>query len=203
VTVREYGLLFWTVVGVVTLLVASPVLSRVLVYPRTEFFTELWLLDANGETEAYPFNVTTGEAYTVRLGIGNQLGTCAYYMIQVKVRNGSQSAPTSFGPIDERVPSSVPSLATVRACVADEGQWEAPVTFSFAYALNATRMHVAVTRFTWNEVDVEIEDQIIGWDDGMREFRGFLMFELWRYEAAVGGFQYHGRFVSLRLNMTA
>ncbi len=36
----------------------------------------------------------------------------------------------------------------------------------------------------------------------MGEFRGFLFFEVWLYDAEVDDFGYHGRFVSLRLNMT-
>lgn len=41
--IREYGLLFWTAVGVLALLVASPFLSRVLVYPRITAF--IWVLE--------------------------------------------------------------------------------------------------------------------------------------------------------------
>jgi uncharacterized membrane protein len=62
--ITDYGLIYWTVVGVLALLVASPFLSRVLVYPRTEFFTELWILDENHRAENYPYNITRGQNYT-------------------------------------------------------------------------------------------------------------------------------------------
>jgi len=201
-SLRGYGVLFWTVVGILALLVASPALSRVLVYPRTEFFTELWILDANRRAEDYPFNVTAGEEYSVYLGVGNRLGYCAYYVVQVKFRNQSQPAPTSFGPIEERVPSGLPSLFDVRVFVEDEDVWEMPLTFSFDYGFNETLMQVEFTSFTLNGVVMDLGGQVIVWDAVSGEFRGFLFFELWLYNAAAEGFRYHGRFVSLRLNMT-
>jgi hypothetical protein len=42
----------------------------------------------------------------------------------------------------------------------------------------------------------------INWDSEKMGFFGDLFFELWVYNGASHGFQYHGRFVSLRLNMT-
>ncbi|MEM3697262.1 MAG: hypothetical protein QXQ94_07160, partial [Candidatus Bathyarchaeia archaeon] len=49
---------------------------------------------------------------------------------------------------------------------------------------------------------LNMADYTIFWDSEKGEFRGFLFFELWLYNASVNSFQYHGRFVSLRLNMT-
>ena len=201
-SVREYGVLFWTIVAVLALLVASPALGRLLVYPRTAFLTELWLLDANGETEDYPFNVTAGGEYSVFLRVGNRLGYCAYYVVQVKFRNQSQLAPSSFGPIEERVPSNLSSLFSVRAFVADEGVWEAPLTFSFDYGFNESLMRVEFSSLNVNGVAVDLAGQVIVWDAVNGEFRGFLFFEVWLYDSEVDDFGYHGRFVSLRLNMT-
>lgn len=202
VNIREYGVLFWSVVGVVALLVASPVLSRVLVYPRTEFFTELWLLDADGRAENYPFNVSVGGEYVVRLGVGNRLGRVAYYLVEVKFRNASQPLPSSFGPIEERVPSGLASLFGVRAFVADEGVWTLPLVFSLDYWLDEELGRVVVTGLVLNGVAVSVNDCVVGWDVGRRGFLGQLFFELWLFDQAVGGFGYHGRFVSLWLNMT-
>lgn len=198
----EYKVIFIVVTAVVALLVASPALSRFLVYPRTEFFTELWLLDANGESEDYPFNVTAGGEYSVFLEIRNHLGYCAYYVVQVKFRNQSQPAPSSFGPIEERVPSNLSSLFGVRGFVADEGVWEAPLTFSFDYGFNESLMRVEFSSLNVNGVAVDLAGQVIAWDAVNSEFRGFLFFEVWLYNAVENDLRYHGRFVSLRLNMT-
>jgi uncharacterized membrane protein len=200
--VREYGLLYWVVVGVLALLVASPVLSRVLVYPRTEFFTELWLLDADHGARNYPFNITRNENYSIYLGIGNRLGYCAYYMVQVKFRNQTQPAPTSFGPIESRLPSSLPSLFNMTAFVADEQVLEIPITFSINYTLNEQFSEVELFGLRLNGVQLNMSDYTLSWDADGKAFRGFLFFELWLYNADTNSFKYHGRFVGLRFNMT-
>lgn len=199
---REYGLLYWTIVGVLALLVASPFLARVLVYPRTEFFTELWILDADHKAEDYPFNITRNVNHTIYLGVGNRLGYCAYYMVQVKFRNQTQPAPTSFGPIEERLPSSLPSLFNFTAFIADEQVWELPITFSLDYGFSEELMQVNLYSLTFNNINLNVENCTINWDSEQSGFFGFLFFELWLYNSTADRFTYHGRFVSLRLNMT-
>jgi len=201
-SIKEYGLLYWIVVGVLALLVASPFLSRVLVYPRTEFFTELWILNADHRAEKYPFNITRNQNYTVYLGVGNRLGYCAYYTVQVKFRNQSQEAPTSFGPIENRSPSNLPSLFNVSAFVADEQVLEVPLTFSFDYVWDESLSKVNFLGLRLNGVWVNMTGYTVSWDPEISEFRGFLFFELWLHNSRADAFQYHGRFVSLRFNMT-
>jgi len=198
VNIREYGVLFWTVVGVLALLAASPVLSRILVYPRTEFFTELWILGPNHKAEDYPFNITRNHNYSVFLGIGNRLGYCAYYLVEVKFRNQTQPAPDSFN----RTPSSLPPLFNITAFVADEGIWELPLTFSFDYGYNETHSRVKFYSLTLNGVALDISEHTVAWDSDKKEYFGNLFFELWVYNKTLSNFQYHERFVSLRLNMT-
>lgn len=200
--VAEYGVLYWTVIGVLALLAASPFLSRVLVYPRTEFFTELWILDANHRAEDYPFNITRSQNYTIYLAIGNRLGYCAYYNVQVKFRNLTQQAPTSFGPIESRSPSNLTSLFNITAFVADEQVWEQPITFSFNYGYNRTLSRIEFSSMLLNNVWLNMTDYTITLDHKKGGFRGFLFFELWLYDAGLRVFQYHGRFVGLWLNMT-
>ena len=201
-SVKEFGLIYWIAVMVLALVVASPFLSRVLVYPRTEFFTELWILDANHEAESYPFNITRNQNYSIYLGIGNRLSYCAYYLVQVKFRNQTQEAPTSFGPIENRSSSSLPSLFNVTAFVADEQAWELPLTFSFDYVWDETLSRIDFSSLRLNGVWLNMTNYTVSWDSEKSEFRGFLFFELWLYNASANVFQYHGRFVSLRFNMT-
>jgi hypothetical protein len=201
-SVREYGLFYWVVVGVLALLVASPFLSRVLVYPRTEFFTELWILDADHRAENYPFNVTRNGNYSVYLGVGNRLGYCAYYMVQVKFRNQTQPEPTSFGPIENRLPSNLISLFNITAFVADGQVWEMPLTFSFDYHYNEPLSRIEFHGLRLNDVWLNMTGYTVSFDSEKGEFRGFLFFELWLYNAGANDFQYHGRFVKLGLNMT-
>lgn len=198
---HEYRLLFVTVVAIVTLLVAFPALGRVLVYPRTEFFTELWLLGPNHMAEGYPFNVTRGQTYGIYLGVANHLGYSAHYVVEVKFRNSTQLAPSSFGPISNLTTSNLPSLYNISAFVADEYTWELPVKFSFDYSgasLSTLQMH----SLTLNDVFLNMSHYSIAWDSQRNEFWGSLFFELWVFNATTNNFQYHARWVGLQLNMT-
>ena len=103
------------VTAVLALLVASPALQRILVYPQSEFFTEMWLLGPEHTAEKYPFNITLNENYNVFLAASNHLGRCAYYEVRVKFRTENQSAPDTFN----RTSSSLPSLYNVHFFVAD------------------------------------------------------------------------------------
>jgi len=198
----EIKVLFIVVTAVAALLVASPVLSRILVYPRTEFFSEMWLLGPNHKAEGYPYNVTQGQNYTVYLGIGNQLGYCAYYVVQVKFRNETQPLPTSFGPVENRTPSNMPPLLNISTFVADEQNWELPISFSFDYEANLNRSQVWFKSLTMNNETLDLESYTTTWNETRSLFFGNLVFELWIYNTQAASLSYHGRFVDLKLNMT-
>jgi uncharacterized membrane protein len=195
---HEYGVLFVAVTGIVALLVASPALSRLLVYPRTDFFTEIWILGPNHKAEDYPFSVSRGQSYSVSLGIGNHLGYCAYYVVEVKFRNQTQLAPNSFN----HTSSNLPSLFNITAFVADEGIWEFPVSFSFDYGYNATLAQVSLHNLILNDIELDMHAYTITWDSKNKGFFGNLFFELWIYNATTSNLRYHERFVGLWLNMT-
>jgi len=197
-SLQDYHVFFVVVTGVLALIVASPALSRVLVAPRTEFFTELWILGPDRVAEDYPYNISRNHEYNVFLGIGNRLGYCGYYLVEVKFRNLTQSAPDSFN----RTPSSLPALFNITAFVEDEGVWERPLTFSFDYGFNETLSRVEFNSLTLNDVALDMGNCTAAWDSEKEGFFGDLVFELWIYNTTISGFQYHERFVNLRLNMT-
>jgi hypothetical protein len=198
-SLHEYRVTFMVVTGVLALIVASPALSRLLVYPRTEFFTELWILGPDHRAEDYPFNITRNHSYSVFLGVGNRLGYCGYYLVEVKYRNLTQSAADSFN----RTPSSLPSLFNITAFVEDESVWEQQLAFSFDYDYyNETVSPVEFSSLALNDVELDMSDYTVAWNSEKNGFFGDLFFELWLYNDTVSGFEYHERFVSLRLNMT-
>jgi len=199
---KEYRVLFSVVVGIVALLVASPALSRLLIYPNTDSFSELWLLGPNHTAENYPYNITSGQSYRVFLGVADHLGYATYYVVEVKFRNGTQSAPYDFGPVSNRTPSNLLSLYNFTAFVPDGGMWEIPLTFSFDYTA-VTSSSVQMDSLTLNNVVLNMSGPTIAWNSTTRTFSGFLFFELWIYNRTTSAFQYHQRDVSLVLNMTA
>jgi hypothetical protein len=199
----EYRLTFIAVTAIIMLLVASPALSRLLVYPQTEFFTEMWLLGPNHTAEDYPYNVTSGQNYTIYLGLGNHLGYCAYYLVGVKFRNETQSGPSSFGPIENHTPSSLPSLFNITAFVADEQNWELPVSFSFDYGVSLDKSSVVFQNLTLNNQVLNLEGYVTAWNATRSFFYGNLVFELWICDAHATALSYNGRFVDLKFNMTS
>ncbi len=200
---RRYHTFFLMAIFISALILASPALSRLLVYPRTEFFTEMWILDPNHRAENYPFNISSGQCYNIYLSIANRLGSCAYYMVQVKFRNSTQPLPTSFGPIDERTPSNLPSLYNLTFFVADKQVEERLITFSINYTVDKVLRKISLESMKLNDVTIGLSDYVIKWNSTKNGFYGFLFFELWLHNENSGRFEYHGRFVGLWLNMTS
>jgi hypothetical protein len=183
---------------ILALVVASPALSRLVVLPRNESFTELWILDSNHGTKDYPFNITLMHDYTVFLGIANRLGYCAYYLVEVKFRNLTQPTPSSFN----RTSSSLPALFNITAFVANEGVLEQSLILSFDYQYNEGLSRVEFRSLRLNGVELDLNNSVIVWDTIESGFLGILFFELWTYNRTTSDFQYHERSVNLRLNMT-
>lgn len=152
--------------------------------------------------EGYPFNVSSGQSYSVYLGLGNQLGYCAYYLLEVKLRNESQVGPSSFGAVENRSPSSVPCLFNMTAFVADQSDWEVPVSLGFDYGYNVSAGAVEFNSLTLNGNVLDLRGLSAVWNGTTNRFYGALIFELWLYNSSAGNFGYHGRFVDLKLNMT-
>jgi uncharacterized membrane protein len=199
---QEYEVLFIVVISILALLVASPVLQRLLVYPQTEVFTEMWLLGPEHKAENYPFNITIGENYHVFLGIANHLEQCTYYLIQLKFRNQTQSAADSFN----RTPSTLLPLYSITVFVADKEKLEIPISFSFNYVQNSyneTLLQVRFLGMTFNDAVLNLNGYTAVWDAERSGFFGNLFFELWIYNSTVGALQYHERFTGLWLNMTS
>jgi hypothetical protein len=196
---QEYKVLFIVVISVSALLVASPALQRLLVYPQTEFFTELWLLGPEQKAENYPFNITRNKNYGVFLGISNHLGQCAYYVVEVKFRNESGSAPNSFN----RTSSSLPSLFNITVFVADKEAWEQLLTLSFDYGFDDSMSKVDFYSMTLNDAKLDLHGLSSKWNANASRFYGNLIFELWVYNGSTSFYGYHERFVDLKLNMTA
>lgn len=211
--------------AVLALFVASPVLQKVLVYPQTEFFTELWLLGPEHMSENYPHNVTSGTIYSVFLGVANHLGSCGYYVVEVKFRNQTQSGPDSFN----LTHSSLAPIYSLNFVVPDKATWETQVTFSFDYsfdevartlyrnvsvptvdgnvtyqleAYNVTLERANFGHVKLNNDTVSLQGLSSDFDSETSEFFGNLIFELWIYDAPTSSFVYHERYVDLKFNMT-
>lgn len=200
---HKYSVLVFAITGVLALVVASPALSKLLIFPQTDFFTEFWVLGSNHAADYYPSSISRNHSYSVFLGIGNRLGYCAYYTVQVKLRNQTEPAPIN------NTSSSLPALYNINAFVADNTAWEIPVSFSFDYTYhnetsvyNETRSWISFRNLTLNNIVLDIGNYITYYDSNRQGFYENLFFELWIFNRTLDDFQYHARFLNLRLNMT-
>ncbi len=195
----QYKALFIVVIAILALLVASPALQRVLVYPQTEFFTELSMLSSNHTAENYPYGIVRNESYNISLGITNQLGSVAYYQVEVKFRNETQSGPDTFN----QTASSLPSLYNFNMVVANKESLEIPITFSIDYQENNNLQQVTYNSLILNGLNLNLGGTTSDWNPLTNQYYGNLIFELWIYNSTISSFQYNDRFVDLILNMTS
>jgi hypothetical protein len=224
---RRYKFLFFMLTGIMALIVVSPVLQKFLVYPQTEYFTELWLLGPEHNAEDYPYNIKSNNDYNVFLGVANHLASDAHYVVEVKFRNQTQSAPDSFN----RTHSSLASLYNLDFSVAENETWEMPLDFSFDYSFsevtyivyrnvlvttpdgnitnylipesNVTLPRVNFHSLKLNDITINLQGFYSDFDNQTKVFFGNLVFELWIYNTSTANYVYHERYVDLKFNMTS
>jgi hypothetical protein len=185
-------------VGLIGVLVlALPTLGLVLHLPRGEKFSELWVLGPRHMAEGYPFNVTAGVSYLVYVGVGNHMGSSAYYVLYVKFRNETEPLPN----VTAGTPSALAPLYEYRVFLEDGGNTDVPLVFSFSN-VSFSSARSTVGGLTINGVSF-IVDKSVSWDAVNSGYFYQLFMELWIYNPASNGFSYHDRFVSRWLNMTA
>lgn len=190
---KQYRNLIFVLAIALALLMASPSIQQVLVYPQPDGLTEFYLLDGN-RNAVYPSNVTADETYRMYLQIANHLGSCAYYQVQIKFGNQTDSGPNSFN----QTSSTLPPLGPLTVLVAENSTEEIPVDISFQYNANASLLNVQSV--TVNGFGLGTNSSI-AYDTIKGGFFGNLVFELWIYNSTTSAFQYHERYLSLWLNL--
>ena len=195
---QNYRIVFIVAILLAALFVASPAIQAVLVYPSAQSasFSELWLLGPEKKAENYTSTISPNENYTIYLGVANQLGSCAYYRVDVKLCNSTQQLPSSFN----RTSSIQPSLYSMNLIVPDKGSLEMPVSFSFNYTFDEFLYQVNFVDLKFNGLPLNLEGYTVAWTP-QSVFSMDLIFELWMYNSTTNAFEYHERYVGLHLNI--
>jgi hypothetical protein len=193
---ENYKIVF-AVVGLIgVLLCASPTLGLFLHLPEGERFSELWVLGPNHMAEDYPFNVRVKENYLVYVGVGNHMGSSAYYVVYVKFRNQFESLPNAT----TETPSPLVPLYEYRVFLEDGESWEAPLWFSFSGVSSFQNVSL-VEVLVLNGYVFNVE-KLAYWNVEENGYYYQLFMELWIYNVESGSLRFHNRFVSIWLNMT-
>jgi len=196
---QQYKTLLLVVTVVLALFVASPAIQQLVAVPQTTYFTELSIFGAY-HNATYPYNITVGQSYPLYINVDHHLGSCAYYLIEVKFRNQTQSAPDSFN----YTSSDMPSLGNISFCVANNQALELPIDISFQYKLDLNNTdQLDMQNIIVNGFSLSVSPTTtIAWDSQRIGYYGNLFFELWIFNDTANAFQYNQRYVSLWLNMT-
>jgi uncharacterized membrane protein len=189
--IEDYKAVFATVGLVGILLFASPTLGFVLHLPGGEKFSELWILGPTHMAEDYPFNVRAGENYLVYVGVGNHMGSSAYYIVYLKFRNQTAPLPNATA----GTPSPLNATAEYRIFLQGGESWEAPLTFSFIGNQSVIQSLIV------NNVEFAVNKTAL-WDVENNGYYYQLFMELWIYNIEFQALEFHNRFVGLWLNMT-
>ena len=192
-----YKLVF-VVVGLIgVLLIATPALAGAIPgLPGGEQFSELYLLGPNQMAENYPFDIAVGQNYSVYVGVGNQLGSSAYYVLYVKFSNQTDQMPNAtLG-----TPSSLQPLYEYRFSIQDSVNWESFLTFSVSSA-SISGNNSQINTLQLNGVAFNVDKPAM-WDSNSTTFKYQLLFELWLYNSSSGAISFNDRFVDLQLNLT-
>jgi hypothetical protein len=192
----EYKIVLAAIGLIGVLLIASPAIAAVLPLPTGEQFSELYLLGLGKMAENYPYNIAEGQTYSIYAGVGNHLGSTAYYMVYVKLRNQTDLLPNST----TTTPSPLQPLYEYRFCLQHGNNLETLLTFSVTN-ISISGNQSLIKQLTINDVKFDI-NKPSAWDSNSTEFSYQLVFELWLFNVPSNTVQYNNRFVNLRLNLT-
>jgi hypothetical protein len=193
---QQYRAVILIVTAVLALFIASPELQKFTFFPQTSYFTELSLFGQYNNA-TYPSNVTVGENNRVYLNVDNNLGSCAYYMVEPKFGNQTQFTPNSFNHTN----SVLPPLGNITFFVANNESLQLPIDFSFQYKIDPNNpRQLDVQSITLNDATITYP-VTIAWNFAKGGFYGNLFFELWIYNGTTGSLEYNQRYVSLWLKM--
>lgn len=196
-TLKRYKMIFIALVVVGLLVFSVPSVMLIVPASGSGGFSQLWVLGSTQTTSNYPFNVTSGGNNTVYIGVANHLNSVGYYVVEVKLRNQSDSLPDqSLG-----TPSSLLPLYEESVVLPDSGTWQRQVNFSLSDVSFFGNTCLVGTLNIGNDSIVVNRPAL--WDPSHSGYYYQLFFELWIFNPGTQNLQYNNRYCGLWLNMTS
>ena len=192
---KDHKNVFFIVLLVGSLLIASPLLISLYPSPTSEQFSEFYILDSNRMTDNLPFHIKEGLNYTISLGIDNHRGVPSYYLIRVKLRTRNESLTTSTNII----PSSLATIVEYRIFLDKDGILEKPLIFSMQN-LSFQDNYCLVQTLLIDGLKYDVEKKV-AWD---QEYAGYFVeffFELWLFDGNNNTFSFNNRWLGLWLSI--
>lgn len=196
-SLKNWKIVFLAVGLIGVLLLSSPSIVMFVRAPAGELFSELYVLGTTHLAEGYPFNVSSGKDYLVTLGVIDHLGSSAYYMVEIKLRNSTDALPNSTAGVE----SPLPALYSYRVFLADGQTWEGSLKFSFS-SVSFVNGLFTVGGVSINDAGSVVDKSALN-DTVNNGYFYELFMELWLFNATSNVFSFNSRFVGFWLNMTA
>jgi hypothetical protein len=192
---NDYKTIFIAVALIGSLLIATPALSAVIQFPGASQFTELYMLGSTHQFSDYPYNITSGENYTVYLGIANHERTPIYYQLSVKFADNNASLPNVANGTCNPQNSLYETLFSLQA----EEVFGQNFSFALLGAVFANNQSfVAAVNLNGYVLNVNSSSSF---DPSSGGFHYWIIFELWIYNPQSGSMQYNNHFSTLQLNL--
>ena len=179
------------------LLLSSPVLPTLIHFPSGEEFSELYLLGPNQMAADLPFNIKSGQNYTVYLGVGNHLDSLGYYVCYVKLCNQTDSQP------DEKTSISNPKdiLYEYRFAIQNNLTMIAPLNFALNN-ISISRNQSFLETLTINDRTINV-NKLAQFDQHNNGYFYEILIELWVFSPSTDAIQYQHRYVDFWVNVTS
>jgi hypothetical protein len=181
--------LYIVVTFIIALVLLTPLLSQIVQISRGESFSEIWLLGDGDKAENYPLSLSQGETYNVKLGVRNNRGSLAYYLIYLKMLNKTDPIPNST----QTAPSQVTPTWEWQLTLADGQDLNLPVSLTLSdvrFVDNACRIGGLLI----GDQAVRLEKNI-QWNSVENGYYLRILFELWIHDRDANSFEYDNRFV--------
>lgn len=192
---HEYRLILIAVGLIGILLLLSPTLGAIIQISSGEQFSELYLLGPDHLAQNYPHDIVEGEDYSIYLGVGNHLGSSAYYTLYVKLQNETDPLPNAT----DNSPSPSLPLYEYQVFVPNNQTWESSVTFSISNITILDNQSI-INGVVINGFRFEMHKPAVQ-NSNNANYNYLLVFELWLYNPTSNSFKFDNRFVDLRLNV--
>jgi hypothetical protein len=190
----EYKLIFIVVGLIGVLLLSSPAILAFIQIPGEEPFSELYILGPNKMADGYPSDISTGQNYSLYAVVGNQLGSPAYYVLYVKLLNGTDPLPNPLTGDPSPVEPNYEYDFVVQNCT----DIQLPLTFSVEASFNAN--YSFIDTITINDFAIKANKQVLS-GSNTTSYPYILLIELWLYNMHSNAFEYTNRFVYLKLDL--
>jgi len=182
--------------AVLVLAASIPIINAIVHSPSAvEAYSELWALGPNHTIAEFPLQMKVDEEGKIILGVRNRLNYPANYLLKVKFRNEDQPLPDGT----KNEPSPLPSLNEFRFSLENGETWETWLNFTISDALFSTESCLVKTIII-NDAPLSV-NLASSLNPVKKGFYYQLFFELWLYDSGIENFRYHGRFVSIWLNL--